>query len=855
METDPVCGMTVDPARAAATRAHDGHTYFFCARGCAVAFEKEPWTYVGGSKELPAAPVIPSTRPSPGHVLRSAEREGGGRGGQVLLPMFVPAPPPRPAPESPDPKSQIQNPSTEASAKVDPKSIELAIEGMHCASRVCAIETALEGVPGVSEALVNPGTGRALVAGRGLDVERLCAAVETTGYRARAAAKTTLREEEKREAREISDVLTRTLVAAALTLPVLVISMGDVRFPGREFVQFALTLPVYLWAGQPFLAGMVRTIRHRAADMDTLIGIGTTASMLLSTFATFFPDRFSPLATRGAMTSVTFEAVGVIVTLLLLGRSLVTSARRRASSSIRRLLDLAPKLARVVRDGVEKQLPVQDVSVGDLLRVKPGDAVPVDGLVIGGASFVDESMVSGEPEPVERGVGDRVIGGTMNQNGSIEIRATAVSEQTALAQIIRMVAAAQASKPPIQKLADRIAGIFVPIVLGIAGVTWVAWFLLGPDPRALLATLAFASVLLIASPGALGLATPMAVMVGTARGARVGILFRNADALERARRVSTVLLDKTGTITEGRPRLSDRVRVHGASDGDLLGLAAALEKISPHPLAGALGASAARHGLELPAVQEFSSKPGLGVVGRVAGQRVLVGNARLFAQESIDISAVCEESERFAREGKTVLYVAAEQRLLGLLAVTDRLKPGSRRAVERMRARGLAVAMVTGDREAPARVVAAEAGITDVFAGVLPADRASKVRALQASGQFVAMVGDGVNDAPALAAADVGIAIGAGSDVAKEAADVTLVGGSLESVADALALSRATVAAIRQNLFFAVVYNVLGIPIAAGVLHRWTGWMLTPMIAAAAMAASSLCVVGNSLLLARRSFE
>ena len=631
--------------------------------------------------------------------------------------------------------------------------------------------------------------------------------------------------------------------------------MGDIHFPGRDLVQFALTLPVYLWAGRPFLSGMVRTVRHKTANMDTLIGIGTTASMLLSTWATFFPDVFARVSTRGGMTSVYFEAVGVIVTLLLLGRYLETRARHRASSAIRKLLDLAPKLARIVTDGAEKQLPVQDVVVGDRLRIKPGDAVPVDGLVLSGASSVDESMVSGEPEPVARVAGDRVIGGTLNQNGVLEIEATAVGEQTALAQIVRLVAQAQASKPPIQKLADRIAGVFVPAVLAIAAVTWVAWFVFGPEPRALLACVAFASVLIIACPCALGLATPTAVMVGTGRGARSGILFRNADALERARRVDAVLLDKTGTITEGRPRLTDRVRVNGASDSDLLGLAAALESGSAHPLAGALVAAAARHGLDLLAVQDFASRPGRGVVGRVAGRRVAVGNALLFADEDLDTSAVAEESERFAREGKTVLLVAADSKLLGLLAVADSPKPGSRHAVERMRERGLAVIMVTGDREATARVVAAEVGIEDVFAGVLPADKALKVRELQSRGRVVAMVGDGVNDAPALAAADVGIALGAGADVAKEAADVTLVGKSLESVADTLVLSRATVATIKQNLFFAFVYNVLGIPIAAGALYARTGWMLTPMLASAAMAASSICVVGNSLRLGWRSLE
>ncbi len=794
METDPVCGMAVEPARAAATRAHDGHTYFFCARGCAVAFEKEPWKYVGGSREVLSATATPSLAFAEASA-RKPRPSPDGRGGQSLLPMFAPAGP-APMKADLDPKPKIQN----------PKSIELAIEGMHCASCVRTIETALESVPGVSEALVHLGTGRARITGEELDPGSLIAAVEATGYGARRAAETTPHEDEKREAKELSDVLRRTVVSAALTLPVLVIAMGNLRFAGRELVQFALTLPVYLWAGQPFLSGMVRTLKHRTANMDTLVGLGTTAAMLLSTATTFFPAWFARGAGHAGMANVYFEAVGVIITLLLLGRYFETRARRRASSAIRKLLDLAPKLARVVEDGMERQLPVQEVVVGNRLRVKPGDAVPVDGRVIDGASSVDESMVSGEPVPVAKAKGDRVIGGTLNQEGVLEIEATAVGEATALAQIVRLVAEAQASKPPIQKLADRIAGVFVPAVLAIAVVTWVAWYVLGPDPRALLATVAFASVLIIACPCALGLATPTAVMVGTGRGARGGILFRNADALERARRVDAVLLDKTGTITEGKPRLTDRVRVGGTS-----------------------------------------------VVGRVAGRQVAVGNELLFAEEEIDASAVAEEADRFAREGKTALFVAADGKLLGLLAVADPAKPTSRHAVERLKAGGLKVAMLTGDREAAARAVAGQIGIDEIFAGVLPSEKASKVRQMQSRGRVVAMVGDGVNDAPALAAADVGIAIGAGSDIAKEAADVTLVGGSLESVADGIALSRATLATIRQNLFFAFAYNVLGIPIAAGALYPWTGWMLSPMIASAAMAASSVCVVTNSLRLARRT--
>jgi P-type Cu+ transporter len=537
---------------------------------------------------------------------------------------------------------------------------------------------------------------------------------------------------------------------------------------------------------------------------------------------------------------------------VLLGRWLETRVRGRTSAAIRKLLDLAPRKARILRKGTEIEIPVADVSVGDLLRVKPGDAVPVDGIVRAGASALDESMVTGESLPTEKKPGDRVIAGTLNQEGVLDFEATAVGADTALAQIVRLVSEAQASKPPIQKLADRVAGVFVPIVLAIGTVAWVAWYVAGPEPRALLATVVLASVLLIACPCALGLATPTAVLVGMGRGADRGILFRNADALERARSLTTIVLDKTGTVTEGRPRLTDRVRLAGTTDSDLLGLAAALEKSSAHPLASALIAAAAEKGTAVPDVAHFESRTGRGVVGVVGGRRVVVGNARLLSEEKIDAAPLAEDVERFAAEGKTPLLVAADGRLLGLLAVADAEKPGSAEAIANLRAQGLKVILLTGDRERTARAIAARVGIDETFAEVLPADKASKIVELQRRGETVAMVGDGVNDAPALAQADVGIAIGAGADVAIEASDVTLVGGDLRSVPEALALSRDTIATIRQNLFFAFLYNVIGIPIAAGVLYPATGWLLSPMIASAAMAASSVSVVTNSLRLARR---
>jgi Cu+-exporting ATPase len=735
--------------------------------------------------------------------------------------------------------------------------VALALEGMHCASCVRSIESALASVPGVDEASVNFGTAQAHVRGRSLDPERLIAAVRESGYGAAPLddAAQTPSEQEAAARRQTRELLRRTLIAAALTVPVVVVSMADVMFPGRNLVLLALTLPVYLWAGSPFLKGALQTLRHRTANMDTLIATGTTAALLLSVAATFFPQTVAAAATRsGGMDPVYYEAVGVILTLILFGRYLETRARGRTSAAIRRLLELAPKRARLVtHDGAgEIEVPLADVRVGARLRVKPGDSIPVDGMVKAGRSAVDESMVTGEPVPVEKGPGDAVLAGTLNGEGAFEMEATAVGGRTALSQIVRLVQQAQASKPPIQRLADRVAAVFVPIVLGLAVVTWVVWYVVGPEPRGLHATVALASVLIIACPCALGLATPTAILAGTGRGARHGILFRNAEALEAARRITLVLFDKTGTLTEGRPRLTDRVQLAGVSEERLLGTAAALELASAHPLARAILDAAKERGLAPLPVESFTSRTGLGVVGRVSGEQAVVGSAQLLAEEGVETSAVKDELERFAAEGKTPLLVAAEGRLLGVLAVADSEKPSAAPAVARLRAQGLEVAMLTGDREDTARAVAARLGIDEVFARVLAAEKADRVAALQARGEVVAMVGDGVNDAPALARADVGIAIGAGSDIAVEASDVTLVGGSLENVPAAIALSRATLAAIRQNLLFAFLYNALGIPIAAGALYPLTGWMLSPMIASAAMAASSVSVVANSLRLAGR---
>ncbi|HEX4441203.1 MAG TPA: heavy metal translocating P-type ATPase [Thermoanaerobaculia bacterium] len=826
MAIDPVCGMEVDPARAAAKRAHGGRVIYFCAEGCAETFDRDPASY-----DVPRAGAKMPARPAAAH-----------RG--PLLPSM----------KAPEPRAAASHPAAPASAKTasrEPERMTLALQGMHCASCVATIEGALAAVPGVADASVNLGTGRAHVTGRGLLADRLVRAVRDSGYGASPASDDSA-EPDDGSRREERDALRRTLVAAALTAPVVVLSMAHVAFPLREWVLLALTLPVYAWAGAPFLSGAWRTLKRRNANMDTLVAIGTTAALLLSVAATVAPSSMPP---AGGGAPVYYEAVGVILTLLLLGRWLETRARGRASEAVRRLLDLAPRTARRIEPGGEKDVPLAEVVVGDRLRVKPGDAVPVDGVVRSGRSSVDESMLTGESIPVEKKESDRVIGGTLNGDGAFEMEATAVGRDTALAQIARLVGEAQASKPPIQKLADRISGVFVPIVLSIGVVTWVAWYVAGPEPRALFATVALASVLIIACPCALGLATPTAILVGTGRGARSGILFRNADALERARRLTLVLLDKTGTITRGEPRLVARIQYAGASEEDLLGVAAALEASSAHPLARALVAAAREKGVRIPAVEAFESRTGLGVVGRVDGKPAAVGSVKLMEAEGIDASHLADELSELAAEGRTPVLVAWGGRLLGALAVADTEKAGAAAAIARLKALGLRVAMLTGDREDAARAVGRRVGVEEVLAEVMAAEKAERVRMLQEKGEVVAMVGDGVNDAPALARADVGIAIGAGADVAVESSDVTLVGGRLEGVPDAIALSRATLDTIRQNLAFAFVYNVLGIPLAAGALYPLTGWLLSPMVASAAMAASSVSVVTNSLRLSRRRLE
>ena len=653
---------------------------------------------------------------------------------------------------------------------------------------------------------------------------------------------------------ELHDLTRRVSVGAILTAPVLFAVMAHEVFgagwvPGlllNRWWQLALIAPVMIYTGAPIHRTGWLALRHRAADMNTLITLGTMAAFGYSLLVTLAPGAL-PADVR----EVYFEAVGVILTLILLGRLLEARAKAGTGEAIRKLIGLQPRTARVERAGLEVEIDVADVQVGDVIVVRPGEKVPVDGQLLDGSSAVDESMVTGESMPVTKHAGDEVIGATVNQTGAFRMTASRVGRDTVLSQIVRMVQQAQASRAPIQRLADAAAGYFVPAVIVVALGTFAAWYVAGPAPAFTLALVSAVAVLIIACPCALGLATPLSIMVGTGKGAQAGILIRSAAALETAHKLDTIVLDKTGTLTVGAPTLTDIVALPPFTQSQLLALVAAAESRSEHPLAGALVKAAQQRELLLEGVEEFGSVTGRGVQARVGGQHVLVGTARLLTENQIDSSGVQADADRLASEGKTAMFVAVDGQPAGLVAVADTLKPEAPAAVAALQAMGLSVHMLTGDNPRTAAAIAKLAGIDQVLAEVLPEHKSAEVQRLQAAGHRVGMVGDGINDAPALAAADVGLAIGTGTDVAIESADITLISGALSGVVTAISLSRATMRNIRQNLFFALVYNGVGIPIAAGALYPAFGWRLSPMIAAAAMALSSLSVVGNASRLRR----
>ena len=789
-------------------------------------------------------------------------------------------------------------PATErssASGRVTPaERVAIPVTGMTCAACQARVQRALARAPGVHEAAVNLMTNTATVTydPAVATADRLVETIRATGYGAELAPpdRTAFDEQEAQDeatAHEFADLRRKAIVGFIAGAIAMVVSMplmaagahGGATAPtGDPFMRWVMqsltpvlhaalpwlyaidpralsygllvmTAAIMAWAGRHFYTRAWAAFRHHSADMNTLIAVGTGAAFLFSVLATVAPGFFT---SRGVAPDVYYEAVILIIALILVGNALEARAKRQTAAALRALASLQPRTARVQRDGVELDLPIEQVRSGDVVAVRPGERLPVDGEVTTGTSAVDESMLTGESIPVLKSVGDGVIGGTVNRTGTFRYRATTLGADSVLAQIIRLVRDAQGSRAPIQALADRISAVFVPVVISLAIATFVVWYVTAGEAPAVRAFAAAVAVLIIACPCAMGLAVPTAVMVATGKGAELGILIKGGEALQRAGSLDTVVLDKTGTVTEGKPSVTDIVRTAGApEEAELLRLVASLERSSEHPLGEAIVDAAASRSLSLGSVESFASHTGRGVTGVVDGRALVVGNAALMADWAIDVEPLRRQAERLAAEARTVVYVAVDGALAGLVSIADPVKPTSAAAVSALERMGLDVVMLTGDNQVTADAVARAAGIGRVVAGVLPDGKVAEVKRLQGEGRTVAMVGDGVNDAPALAQANVGIAIGSGTDIAIEAGDVTLMRGDLRGVASAIMLSRRTMRTMKQNLFWAFVYNVIGIPIAAGVLYPFTGLLLSPILASAAMAFSSVSVVSNSLRLRR----
>ncbi|HEX6186448.1 MAG TPA: heavy metal translocating P-type ATPase, partial [Pyrinomonadaceae bacterium] len=811
---DPVCGMTVNPETAAGSFEFEGKQYYFCSRHCVEKFRENPQRFL--SPTAPAQPVTigiqRSHKPPPGS---SDQRE-------YTCPMH---------PEV---------------RQVGPGSCPKC--GMALEPVSAAPATKIEYTCPMHPEIVRNEPGSCPICGMALEPRTI-----------------TIDEEENPE---LVDMTRRFWVSVVLSLPVFLIGMNDL-LPGRPlervvsmdalgWIQFVLATPVVLWGGWPFFVRAWQSIVNVSLNMFTLIGLGVAVAYIYSVIAKIFPDVFPNSFKEHGVVPVYFEAAAVITTLVLLGQVLELKARGRTGAAIRALLALAPKTARRVRDdGADEDVPLDQVSAGDLLRVRPGEKVPTDGIVVEGASSVDESMVTGESIPVEKGADESVIGGTVNTTGSFIMRAERVGAETMLARIVQMVAEAQRSRAPIQKLADRVAGVFVPAVIVVAIVTFLVWAFIGPEPRLAHGLINAVAVLIIACPCALGLATPMSIMVAMGKGATGGILFKNAEAIEMLRKIDTLVVDKTGTLTEGKPKLVSITPAADWNESELLRLAASLERASEHPLAAAIVRGAQERGLELSKVDQFESLTGKGVRGNIEEQHagrvrtVALGNRTLLNELKIEAGDLAEKAEQLRADGQTVMFVAVDDRIAGLLGVADPIKDSTAEAIERLHAEGVRIIMVTGDNRTTAEAVARKVNVDEVIAEVLPEQKVEIVKRLQNEGRAVAMAGDGINDAPALAQSHAGIAMGTGTDVAIASADVTLVKGDLRGIARARRLSRATMRNIKQNLFWAFIYNLLGVPIAAGVLYPFFGLLLSPMLAAAAMSFSSVSVIGNALRLRR----
>ncbi|GAB4336677.1 MAG: heavy metal translocating P-type ATPase [Desulfobulbaceae bacterium] len=804
--TDPVCGMSTDDPDAFTRHTHEGKDYFFCSDHCLAKFRDNPEAFTAGkttAQETRPEPVAGTLYTCPMHPEIEQDHPGACPKCGMALEALTPVQPAT---------------RTEYTCPMHPEIVQ--------------------DTPGSC-----PKCGMAL-------------------------EPVTITLEEDAENPEYAYMYKRFVVGAILTVPLVIIAMREM-LPGGRFIEelasprtlgwieLLLATPVVLWSGWVFYVRGVQSVINKSLNMFTLIGLGVSVAYLYSLVAVLFPGIF-PATMRGpdGSVGVYFEAAAVIVTLILLGQVLELKARSQTGAAIKALLGLAPKTARKINeDGTEEDISLEHVQVGDVLRIRPGEKVPVDGEVIDGSSTVDESMISGEPIPVKKQAGDKVIGATVNGTGSLTMRAEKVGSDTLLARIVQMVAEAQRSRAPIQKLADIVAGYFVPIVIGIALIAFGVWYFIGPEPRLAYALIVAVSVLIIACPCALGLATPMSIMVATGKGATMGVLFRNAEAIETMRKIDTLVVDKTGTLTLGKPKLTGVVTAEAIDEKRLLALAAGLEKSSEHPLAEAIVAGTIEKGIQPVEPEDFDSITGKGVAGTVGGARVLLGNRKLMDDAGIDVSPLSNRAEEMRKEGMTVMYVGIDGKPAGLLAVSDPIKETTPRAIEELHREGLRVVMLTGDNRATAEAVAARLNIDAVVAEVLPDEKAAKVKSLQDEGRMVAMAGDGINDAPALAQAHVGIAMGTGTDVAMESAGVTLVKGDLTGIVRARKLSRATMRNIKQNLFFAFIYNSLGVPVAAGVLYPLLGILLSPIIAAAAMSLSSVSVVGNALRLKTVNIE
>ncbi len=762
-----------------------------------------------------------------------------------------------------DPKkidlSKIVNTITGAGYGVATKKSIFPVQGMTCASCVARVEEALKSVPGVTSVSVNLASEKATV-GYLEDTEYadLRRAVKDAGYELGREVET-LEDVTTASTREIKKVRDRFIFAAVLGV-IIMVMMFTPHFTGMGYVLWALATPVQFWAGLRFYKGAWGALKHRRADMNTLIAVGTSAAYFYSIVAVLFP---SALTIGGTEPSLYFDTSALIIAFILLGRYLEARAKGQTSAAIKNLIGLQPKTALVIRQGKEQEISIEDVQVGDLILVRPGERVPVDGIIFKGSPSLDESMVTGESLPVEKKPGDEVIGATINKTGSFQFKATRIGKDTTLARIVRLVEEAQGSKAPIQRLADVIASYFVPVVIGIALVTFVIWYFLGPSPSLTYAFLNFIAVLVIACPCALGLATPTAIMVGTGKGAEHGILIRSAEALERLYKIDTVLLDKTGTLTEGKPRVTDIIAAAPYTQEQVLRLAASVEHDSEHPLGEAVMKAAEEKKLPLLPTSKFKAIPGHGAEAQIDKKKYLLGSFKLMQDNNIKLGELEEKVTALWNDGKTVIFLGAAGKAVGLIGLADTLKPGAVEVVAAIRRQGIEIAMVTGDNRRAAEAIARQAGIERVLAEVLPEHKSDEVRKLRDEGRVVAMVGDGINDAPALASADVGIAIGTGTDIAMETGDITLISGDLSGIATAISLSRRTMRTIKQNLFWAFAYNVILIPVAAGVLYPAFNsgvpsglnfilgdyGFLNPILAAVAMAASSVTVVSNSLRL------